>query len=121
MKMKRRGILLLVVLMALLAALPAWADDPYADCQGPSHWKETIPKGGSLKLYNWCHHEAPGDIDPQPPIGTILRLEPGQKVRLRSLEWDQATEIRCGKQDPYGWHEGTDFAVGSIVVVKCER
>lgn len=117
----RKG--LIFCALFLLAAMPVRADDPYADCQPPVKWKEVIPKGGSLTLYNWCHHEEPDDIDPKPTIGTVIKLKPGQKIRIWGTAWNQATKVKCGKQ-VYGsgdWHKGTDLPVGGMVVIKCEK
>lgn len=95
------------------------------DCQPPGRETWVMHRGDRLDLQAWCHHEKPGDIEPEPPIGTVIRLRVGQRIKVRARLWGQGVRIQCGTPcrdwgNECRW-DGGDIPKGSVFTVICKK
>jgi len=127
-KMKRVLLLLIAILiMAGLSDSNVICARGTGDCQPPRKETWVLHEGDRLDLQEWCCRDRGDRCDeaPEPPLGFLIPMRPGQRLKLRARRWGQGVRIQCGKPC-FNWDNecdwvGGDIPKGSVFVVECHK
>lgn len=126
--MKRVLVLLIAILIvAGLSGSSVVCARGTGKCQEARKETWVLHEGDRLDLQEWCCRDRGPRCDeaPEPPIGFLIPMRPGQTLKLRARRWGQGVRVQCGKPC-YNWGNechwvGGDIPKGSIFRVECHE
>lgn len=126
--MKGRWVPILVaaiICLVVATPLPVCGRGGIGECQEARKERWVLHEGDRLDLQEWCCRDRGDRCDeaPEPPIGFLIPMRPGQTLKLRARRWGQGVRIQCGKPC-FDWGNrchwvGGDIPKGSVFAIEC--